>query len=182
MLKHLVQNCGERWDSEHKVFQESVWSLSAATFEWFWCQHRMYHHTSSSSQSTVSGGQGFIQCDCSKGKKQCQTNRCKCYKAKRLCTAGVTTVSVVKIRISRITVSQKMSHCGDCICKCVIKNCVQILKIIVVCFTSLFYHCNHLWIKFPTTLINNDEFSTNISHSVISRNNWNLISVISWNH
>ena len=34
-------------------------------------------------------GQGFFQCDCSKGKKQCQTNRCKCYKAKRLCNSSL---------------------------------------------------------------------------------------------
>ena len=38
-------------------------------------------------KSTASGGQGFFWCDCSKGKKQCQTNRCKCYKAKRLCNS-----------------------------------------------------------------------------------------------
>ncbi|XP_060064984.1 mucin-2-like [Ylistrum balloti] len=36
-------------------------------------------------KSTASGGQGFFCCDCSKGKTQCQTNRCKCYKTKRLC-------------------------------------------------------------------------------------------------
>ena len=66
--------------------------------------------------------------------------------------AGVTTVSVVKIRISQITISSKMSHSGDCVWKFAIKNCVQILKLIVVCFTLLFYHCNHLWIKFLTTL------------------------------
>ena len=38
-------------------------------------------------KSTASGGQGFFHCDCSNGKKQCQTNRCKCYKAKRLCNS-----------------------------------------------------------------------------------------------
>ena len=38
-------------------------------------------------KSTSSGGQGFFHCDCSKGKKQCQTNRCKCFKAKRLCNS-----------------------------------------------------------------------------------------------
>ena len=67
-------------------------------------------------------------------------------------TASVRPVLVVKIRISRITVSLKISHCGDFVWKCVIKNCVQILKLILGCFTLLFYHCNHLWIKFLTTL------------------------------
>ena len=38
-------------------------------------------------KSTATGGQGFFCCDCSKGKKQCQTNRCKCFKAKRLCNS-----------------------------------------------------------------------------------------------
>ena len=33
--------------------------------------------------------------------------------------------------------------------------------------------------KVPYNTLNNDELSTNISHSVISRNNWSLISVIS---
>ena len=32
-------------------------------------------------------------------------------------TVGVTAVSVVKITISQITVSSKMSHCGDCVWK-----------------------------------------------------------------
>ena len=36
-------------------------------------------------------------------------------------TASVTPVSVVKIRISQITVSSKISHCGDFVWKCVIK-------------------------------------------------------------
>ena len=40
-------------------------------------------------KSTASGGQGFFQCDCSKGKKQCETNRWKCYKAKRLCNSSL---------------------------------------------------------------------------------------------
>ncbi|XP_076031184.1 uncharacterized protein LOC143019434 [Oratosquilla oratoria] len=35
-------------------------------------------------RSTASGGQGFFHCDCS---KQCQTNRCKCFKAKKLCNS-----------------------------------------------------------------------------------------------
>ena len=38
-------------------------------------------------KSTPSGGQGFFHCDSTKGKKQCQTNRCKCFKAKRLCNS-----------------------------------------------------------------------------------------------
>ena len=38
-------------------------------------------------KSTAFGGQGFFRCDCSKGKKQCETNRCKCYKAMRLCNS-----------------------------------------------------------------------------------------------
>ena len=38
-------------------------------------------------KSSASGGQGFFHCDCSNGKKQCQTNRCKCYKSKRLCNS-----------------------------------------------------------------------------------------------
>ena len=38
-------------------------------------------------KSTATGGQGFFHCNCSKGKKQCQTNRCKCFKAKRLCNS-----------------------------------------------------------------------------------------------
>ena len=35
-------------------------------------------------KSTASGGQGFLRCDC---KKQCQTKRCKCFKANRLCNS-----------------------------------------------------------------------------------------------
>ena len=35
-------------------------------------------------RSTASGGQGFFHCDCS---KQCQTNRCKCFKGKKLCNS-----------------------------------------------------------------------------------------------
>lgn len=35
-------------------------------------------------RSTASGGQGFFHCDC---KKECQTNRCKCFKAKKLCNS-----------------------------------------------------------------------------------------------
>ncbi|XP_076055268.1 uncharacterized protein LOC143033663 [Oratosquilla oratoria] len=35
-------------------------------------------------RSTASGGQGFFHCDWS---KQCQANRCKCFKAKKLCNS-----------------------------------------------------------------------------------------------
>jgi hypothetical protein len=38
-------------------------------------------------KSTATGGQGFFHCDCSKSMKQCKTNRCKYFKAKRLCNS-----------------------------------------------------------------------------------------------
>jgi hypothetical protein len=38
-------------------------------------------------KSSASGGQGFFHCDCSKSNKQCQTNRCKCFKSKKLCNS-----------------------------------------------------------------------------------------------
>ena len=36
--------------------------------------------------ASASGGQGFIKCNCS-GTKRCNTNRCKCFKAKRKCNS-----------------------------------------------------------------------------------------------
>ena len=48
-------------------------------------------------KATTSGGQGFFRCDCGNGKKQCQTNRCKCFKAGKMCNlADVITVSHVR--------------------------------------------------------------------------------------
>lgn len=38
-------------------------------------------------KSSASGGQGFFHCDCSKSNKQCRTNRCKCFKSKKLCNS-----------------------------------------------------------------------------------------------
>ena len=38
-------------------------------------------------KATTSGGQGFFRCDCANGKKQCQTNRCKCFKAGKMCNS-----------------------------------------------------------------------------------------------
>ena len=36
---------------------------------------------------SMSGGQGYVKCSCSLGKKQCQTNKCKCFKAKVACNS-----------------------------------------------------------------------------------------------
>ena len=38
-------------------------------------------------KSTTSGKQAFFRCDCNKSKNKCQTNKCKCYKPKRLCNS-----------------------------------------------------------------------------------------------
>ena len=38
------------------------------------------------SSESASGGQGFIKCNCS-GTKRCNTNRCKCFKAKLKCNS-----------------------------------------------------------------------------------------------
>ena len=35
---------------------------------------------------SASGGQGFTKCNCN-GPKKCQSNRCKCFKAKLLCNS-----------------------------------------------------------------------------------------------
>ena len=61
------------------------------------CPQRLLNHSDVNTEctitlrqalkSTATGGQGFFRCDCSKGNKQCQTNRCKCFKAKILCNS-----------------------------------------------------------------------------------------------
>ena len=38
-------------------------------------------------KATTLGGQGYFRCDCGHGKKQCQTNRCKCFKAGKMCNS-----------------------------------------------------------------------------------------------
>ncbi|XP_064096530.1 uncharacterized protein LOC135208358 [Macrobrachium nipponense] len=38
-------------------------------------------------QSSRFGGQGYAKCNCTVGKKQCQTNRCKCYKEGYKCNS-----------------------------------------------------------------------------------------------
>ena len=54
-------------------------------------------------------------------------------------TAGVIAVSVVKITISRITVSSKMSHCGDCVWKYVTVRYIDVFYTIV---NALVFCCN----------------------------------------
>ena len=51
-------------------------------------------------KATTSGGQGFFRCDCGNGKKQCQTNRCKCFKAGKFVIADATAVLHVRINSS----------------------------------------------------------------------------------
>ena len=36
---------------------------------------------------SVCGGQGFLKCNCA-GITKCETNRCKCFKAKLKCNSG----------------------------------------------------------------------------------------------
>ena len=38
-------------------------------------------------EESASGGQGFVKCNCEGGVKMCQTNKCKCFKAKLLCNS-----------------------------------------------------------------------------------------------
>ena len=38
-------------------------------------------------EESASGGQGFVQCNCEGAVKMCQTNKCKCFKAKLLCNS-----------------------------------------------------------------------------------------------
>lgn len=38
-------------------------------------------------QSSRFGGQGYAKCNCTVSKKQCQTNRCKCYKEGYKCNS-----------------------------------------------------------------------------------------------
>ena len=48
-------------------------------------------------KATTSGGQRLFRCDCSgNGKKQCQTNRCKCFKAGKCAMADAIRVSHVR--------------------------------------------------------------------------------------
>ena len=38
-------------------------------------------------KSSATGGQGFVKCDCADRKNKCGTNRCKCFKNKRICNS-----------------------------------------------------------------------------------------------
>ena len=62
------------------------------------CSHQLYSIDEVSSdkeiglrqavqQSSRFGGQGYAKCNCTAGKKQCQTNRCKCYKEGHKCNS-----------------------------------------------------------------------------------------------
>ena len=50
------------------------------------CQEKSVSLRSAVTAESASGGQGFTKCNCN-GAKKCQTNRCKCFKAKLLCNS-----------------------------------------------------------------------------------------------
>ena len=61
--------CPQRLLTEADVSQENVTSLRSAVIA-----------------ESSSGGQGFTKCNCN-GPKKCQSNRCKCFKAKLKCNS-----------------------------------------------------------------------------------------------